>query len=354
MTTEALYSKKALRQIAFATCLLLCCSCSTQRLYTTLDVMRPGSMTFAHDAVNMLLINNTVPQPENYGHQIRLSGQQAYSVIQNIDSASLFCMAGAFEDFADIGFFRTVLLQDGTQNKSGDFYRIKPLQSAEVDSLCRMYNVDVILALNRIAVNDVISDYYLPQTSEYLAALDVKTISSWSVHYPDSSHYETINLTDSLFWEKTAYDRKEALEQLPARNDAVVDACIFAGRRACERLLPRWEQVDRYFHTDRNAQIQQGIDSVYHKDWKGALNTWKPLIETGKTKSIKAKAYANMAVVSEILGDMDNAIAYANAALSLFSESFNFNSYEHTYWLSLYVADLYTRQEELKLLEKQL
>ncbi len=343
-----------MKKLAFVAGILLLSSCSTQRLYTTLDVMRPGSMTFAHDAVNMLLVNNTVPQPENYGHKILLSGQKAYSVIQNIDSASLFCMAGAFEDFADIGFFRTVLLQDGTLNKSGDFYRINALRAADVDSLCRMYNVDVILALNRIAVNDVITDYYLPDTDEYLAALDVKTISNWSVHYPDSNHYESINLTDSLFWERTAYDRKEALEQLPARNDAVVDACIFAGRRACERLLPRWEQVDRYFFTDRNEQIKQGIDSVYHKKWQGALNAWKPLTETTKSKSVKAKAYANMAVVSEILGDIDNAISYANASLSLFSESFNLNSYEYTYWISTYISDLYKRQEEIKLLEKQL
>ena len=353
MTLGITHKNKIMTRLIFAAC-ILCTSCATQRLYTTLDVMRPGNMTFAHDAVNMLLINNTVPQPENYGHQIHLSGQKPYSVKQNIDSASLFCLAGAFEDFADIGFFRTVLLQDESQNKSNTFYAIKPLKATEVDSLCRMYNVDVILSLNRIAVKDVISDYYLPETNEYLAALDVKTISNWSVHYPDSSHYQSISLTDSLFWEEIAYDRKQALERLPARNDAIVDACIFAGKRTCERLLPRWEQVDRYFFNHRNSQMKQGIDSVYHKAWEGALDAWKPLAETGKSKSVKAKAYANMAVVSEITGDVDNAIKYANAALTLFSESFSLDSYECIHWTSLYIADLYQRKSDIELLKKQL
>lgn len=332
---------------------LLLSSCSSQRLYTTLDVMRPGKIAFAQDAVNVLLLNNTVSQPENYGHTTYLSGQKKQNITLNADSAGIFCLAGAAEEFAAIGFFESVTVLDESQNNTEKFFQITRQQPNAIDSLCNLYQVDVILALNRIAVSDVISDYYLEEDYTSLAALDVKTVTNWSVHYPHATECESINLMDSLFWEETNDDIKQALQQLPNRADAVVDASIYAGKRTCERLLPRWEQVDRYFYTSRNKLITQGIDSVYHKSWDAALAIWEQALEKSNlfTQGI---AYANMAVASEIIGDIDKAIDYTNSAMLMFSISFNMNSYEYAYQQSVYLEDLVNRKKELEQLKKQL
>ena len=45
-------------------------SSCTNLLYTSLDVLRPAKVAFDADAHNLLLVNNTVVQPVEYGHRI--------------------------------------------------------------------------------------------------------------------------------------------------------------------------------------------------------------------------------------------------------------------------------------------
>jgi hypothetical protein len=48
--------------------LLLFSSCTTM-MYTSIDVLRPAKVSFDKNASNLLIVNNTVVQPNNIGHR---------------------------------------------------------------------------------------------------------------------------------------------------------------------------------------------------------------------------------------------------------------------------------------------
>ena len=344
-------------QILILLCVVMFSSCMTQKMYLTLDVLRPGEITFPKDVEHLLIVNNTVNQPENYGHLTALFQRNLQSMKVNVDSTDLYSLAGAVEEMAGIGFFESVTLLEESQSRSDNFFQLTYLNTNDVSELCEEFDADAIVALNRFAVQDKVSDYYL-ESGEYLAALDVKSISNWSVHYPDEEHFETISLSDSLFWEKTSNVRQKSLEGLPDRSDAIIDLSIFAGRNTVQRLLPRWEKVDRNFYVNNNKILNAGLDSIRYKNFEGAVRTWNILLDVVEKKSAKGKitkglAAMNIAIAYEIIGEMGQAVKFANKALDYVSKSFVVD-YQLLYDFATYLDAITERKKEYELLEKQM
>ncbi len=344
-------------QIIFIISILLLASCSPQKMFLTLDVLRPGKITFPHDVNDVLILNNAPQQPAVYGHTTRLMYQQPARIKLSSDSAILYCLAGTVETMSGIGFFESVTLLEESQNLGNDFHKLTYLNSEQIQELCSLYNVDAVVALNRLVIQDEISDYSL-ESGEYLAALDSKSILNWSVHYPDKDKFESVTIKDSLSWENLSYRRRDALAALPSRTDAMIDLSIYSGRNTVERLLPRWDKEDRYFYLNKNASLQLGMDSVRHKNFEGAIRIWKELAETTTGKSAKAKltcAYAqmNIAIVCELIGDIDSAILYATQATQSVNSAF-FADYQVMYDYNYYLNNLIKRKAELKLLDNQM
>ena len=345
-------------QILILLCVVLLSSCATQKMYLTLDVLRPGRITFPKDVEHVLIVNNTVNQPENYGHLTALLSRTPQPLQVNSDSTDLYSLAGAVEEMAGIGFFESVTLLEESQNESNNFFQLTYMDSNTVSELCEEFDADAIVALNRFAVHDKISDYYLFETGEYLAALDANSMSNWSVHYPDKERFETVNLSDSLFWEQTSDVRQHSLEALPERSDAIIDLSIFAGRNTVSRLLPRWEKVDRYFYVNNNKTLKAGMDSIRYKNFDAAIRTWKLLLATDgksatKGKLTKGLAAMNVAITYEIIGEMSQAVKFANVALEYVKKSFVLD-YQLLYDFEFYQQAVIERKKELELLDEQM
>lgn len=324
-----------------------------QQLYTTLDVLRPGKVVFPNEVQHLLVVNNSVVQPKDYGHTIRLSGEKAHKSEIATDSVALFCLAGLVEQLSEADFFSSVSLLEQSQNRGNLFFMEIRLSGAEVDSLCNHYQADAILALNRIAINDLITDYYLPETYQYLAALDVKIATHLSIHYPKRIRPENLQFIDSLFWEQYNYQRAEAINALPNREDAFVDAAIHIGKSIGTQLIPRWEEVDRYFYTNSNKLMKQGLDSLYHKAWNSAIALWEEGFATVKNAKTKAQFAANIAVAAEISGNINKAIAYAQQSIEYFSNSLSLSAYSNAIKQGQYLKELQVRKREIEFLDQQ-
>lgn len=327
-------------------------SATAEKSYTTIDILKPGAITFAPDVATLLLVNNSTLQPETFGHTVLIDGHEQI-VQQSSDSIALFCLAGTMEAFQETGFFAEVLWEPKSQNTTGNFFTLNYLTDANVDSLCTHYQADAILALNRIALQDAVISIYDGNIS-YLSGLDANTLASWSIHYPDKGRAEVIHYTDSLFWESSAGSMQKSINQLPLRTAAAIDMAITAGRNTAYRMLPRWEQRDRYFYTSNDKLLQQGMDSVRHRNWEGALYTWQQAADT-KKDLVRAYAAANSAAVYEITGNLEKAVQQATQALSIARNSGSFRLMgEFTDELQAYLNELHQRQADETLLEKQL
>ena len=88
--------------LAFGTVFLSSC---TKLLYTSLDVLRPAKVAFNSDVNNILIINNTVPQPADIGHSTLFAFEGLKKETFNTDSLSIFCLGALKEDIESKNFF---------------------------------------------------------------------------------------------------------------------------------------------------------------------------------------------------------------------------------------------------------
>lgn len=326
-------------------------SCS-ELLYTSLDVLRPAKVIFAPNANNLLVVNNTVVQPSHLGHRTDLLNQKTKVVSIDADSLPLFCLASLTEELENNGFFSTVKLIPNSVNRSKNFSIINPLDEDTVSELCKSNQADVILSLDKIKVNDDVSEYFLEQSNSFLGTFEVRYESYWSIHYPGKSEVTTVQYNDTIYWESETYARRKILEGLPKRMDGIIDGALNVGKKSISRFLPYWEKVDRYFYRSSNKYIKQGMDSVYVKNWKSAIKYWEKAF---KSKNALTQSYAanNMAVAYEILGDIDNAIEYATKSYYAAGKSY-FSDMKLIIYLSDYLEQLSQRKKEIELVKKQL
>ncbi len=181
-------------------------SCSSMR-YTTLDVLRPAKVTFAPEVKNILIVNNTVVQPADFGHKTELMREKTRNVSVRTDSLSLFALASLTEEIRNKEFFKFVVLKDKSINKSADFFFVKEISHDSVKELTKRYNADAILSLNRIKVTDRITEYFIEEERKYLAELNAVYETQWSIHLPGDNKYTVATFRDTVFWESESSQR---------------------------------------------------------------------------------------------------------------------------------------------------
>ena len=336
--------------IAFITVLSTSCN---NLLFTSLDVLRPAKVAFAIDANNLLIVNNTAVQPSNYGHKTDLINNKVKNINLDTDSLSIYCLGALAEDLESKDFFSTVQLIPNSINKKSNFFKPVELNNDSLKYLYSSNNANVILSLDYFKVNDNLSEVFLNESSTFLATLELRIETSWSIHYLNKTKISTIQFKDTLFWDSESYERKKAMSELPKRTDAIIDGALNVGHICVNRFVPYWEKVDRYFFNPNNKLMKQGMDSVYVKNWKSAISLWeKALIKTSNI-GIKAQAANNIAIGYEITGDMDKALEYASQSYYFFGQS-SFIDYESFIRLSNYMKELSQRKKEIEILKIQI
>jgi tetratricopeptide (TPR) repeat protein len=336
--------------LAFGSVFLTSCN---KLLYTSLDVLRPAKVAFEPEAKRLLIVNNSVTQPSDYGHKTLLTNEKPKNIDVITDSLSIFCLGALTEDMDEKNFFSSVLLLPNSINTSKNFTSINKLNSEDVKKLCSSNHADAILSLDKIKVNDEISEYYLNDAGSYLSTFEVKYETSWSIHYPNKSNATTIQFNDTVFWEAESYFRKKGLNELPNRKDGLIDGALNVGQKSVNRFVPYWEKVDRYFFDSKNKLMKQGMDSVYVKNWTAAIDCWKKALD--KTKNIATKGYAtnNIAIAYEITGDLDKAIDYATQSYNFMCES-PFAEFKNYMRIMEYINELGQRKKDNVIIKKQL
>lgn len=341
-----------LKILSLAAGTVLLSSCSSL-LYTSIDVLRPAKVAFAPEAKNLLIVNNTVVQPPEVGHTTHLIGENSRNILLQADSLSIFCLGALTEELSAKNFFSSVTLLPNSKNTSGNFNQINHLTPDSVFKNCVIHQADAILSLDKIKVNDELSELYLLETGTFLSALDVKYESSWSIHYPNKPKLSSIEFKDTVYWESESYFRKKAISDLPKRDDALIDGALYVGKKAVDRFVPYWEKVDRYLFNSNNKYIKKGIDSVYVKNWQSAIGNWEIALNKSKSSLTQALAANNIAVAYEIIGDIDKAIEYATKSYYLMGK-LTFINYDSFSRISQYINELTIRKSETEKLKIQL
>lgn len=331
---------------------LLLSSCSTM-MYTSVDVLKPARVTFNPNDTRLLIVNNSVIQPVDYGHRIQFFNERPRLESVNTDSLPLFAIESLAESLAAKDFFSTITIHDKRLNNSNYFFSITHLPFDTVNALCDRFDSDVILSLDRIKVTDKVDEYYLNEEGLYYSTFEARYETRWSIYVPDKTTFQAITLYDTIFWDATSAQRKHGIKSLPDRYNALIDGALYAGSNAVNKFIPYWTKADRYFFTGGNKLLTRGMEFVKMRKWKEAIDMWATLSDSKANEVDKAKANHNIAVAHEIQGELAKALEYIEKSIDNLGNSFMADS-KTTYTIIGYYDELQKRKAETELLDKQL
>jgi hypothetical protein len=339
-------------QILLLGCVLfVACSTPHSLLYTTIDVLRPADVVFPIEVNSLLLVNNSLQQPPTQGHSLSFLGDEAKSVSVNTDSLPLFLLSALYEELDNKGFFADNALIVNTINTGKDFSKISPITAAQVKNIAEQTGADAVLSLNKLEVTDMLSEGFNIYSEEYVLGLDVVYDSYWTLQLlGEQGSMQTLNFRDTVYWESTSVSRQRLFENFPDRYDALVDGALYVGQKMINRLVPYWEENDRYLFEIDNPLMQQGMSNIVERDWAGAIPLWQSALEQTSKPKIKALIQSNIAVAQEISGNLDAALSTITQAI----ENYGNGNYKDLNTMLDLRQQLITRLKQQRLLKEQI
>lgn len=328
-------------------------SSCTNTLYTSIEVLKPARVTFPKSVNSVLIVNNAPIQPENLGHKTELFNQNPQNPAIKTDSLGIFCVSSFAETLAEKDFFNRVETSPINQNNLDFKLSPQPMTMEKATELCKNYNTDAVISLNRILVNDLQAELFNETKNTYISFLEAKYDLHWTIYVPENTRMGSITTRDTLYWESEAFNRKKAIAGLPDRQNALIDGAILSGESSVNHFIPKWEKVDRYFFNFNSGMYKKGIDKIYYQSWEDAIQIFDSLYLITRNDYKKMKLANNLSVLYEMKGQIDKAIEFAESALTIVNDLpiMDYNSY----WvISNRYEEIQNRKEEISKVRDQL
>ena len=304
--------------IRLCSLLLVLCSLpinAQQQWYFSVDERYPAERTQLQGKQRILVVNNALTQPQDFGHSTILDGENKGNVEIDLSRSVLYCLFATTQSMESTGEFNTVELMDISQNHSTNYYTRTPLTFSQAERLCADYQADALLTLNQLVLYDIVESFPTDEGT-YYAYLQAYAQSHWTIHYAGQLREVTFTQADTLLWESQLhYNRTQSLSDLPSRQEALHYLARELGNRMGSSFAPSWQTTRRYIY--ELPDLQAGLDAFRLQRWNSAINQWITIVDS-KDKKAAACAAANIAIAYEMLGDYASACDYALRASRLF------------------------------------
>ena len=312
-----------------------------QQWYFSVDERYPAERTQLQGKQRILVVNNALTQPQDFGHSTILDGENKGNVEIDLSRSLLYCLFATTQSMESTGEFNAVELMDISQNHSTNYYSRTSLTFSQAERLCADYQADALLTLNQLVLYDVMESFPTDEGT-YYAYLQAYAQSHWTIHYAGQTREATFTQADTLLWESQLhYTRAQSLSDLPSRQEALLYLSRELGNRLGSSFGPSWQTTRRYIYD--LPDLQAGLDAFRLQRWNSAINQWLTIVDS-KDKKAAACAAANIAIAYEMLGDYVSACDYAQRANRLFGAWKTAYGRQQQVNIRYYLAQLQARQ----------
>jgi len=192
---------------------------------------------------------------------------------------------------------------------------VEPLSTDFVIDLCKDFNVDAALILERFVerldtkyFDNNYGSYY--QTKEYSAATDITFFTEWRLYRPDKlKPVVRFQIGDSIFWKADSFSLDDLYSQMPRTKSALVGGGIAAGLKMAGSISPKWINQTRYYYLTGKKEIDAAVPLIKDNKWGEAEAIWTKYA-TISSKSTRSKVEYNLALAAEMNGVLDLAIEW--------------------------------------------
>jgi hypothetical protein len=299
------------------------CSCRTNLVYLTVNEPAPVSIPPYIKKVG--IINRSLLSDENKVRNAldnvlsakgpELDKEGAKESIRGVKDALM-----QNNRFTDVQFLDTINIKSPL---AGSFPT--PLSWDRIEKICRENNVDAIFALELFDTDSKISYTTSPTTIKSPVGVDIPSVmhhasmvtmvkTGWRIYDPKSrTIVDEFPISTSLTFSGSGINPLAAAAALMDRKEAVKQAGYKVGQSYAYRILPFSVRVSREYYIKGSPNFKMAKRMARTGNWDGAAGLWKQETTNPKFK-IQGRADYNMAISSEINGDLEAAISWAQKA----------------------------------------
>lgn len=294
-------------------------SCKTNQLY--INVTQPAAVTMPPDIKKVGVINRSVPTDETKIIDVIDKVLSLEGADLDRDGAWASINGLAAELKRNDRFDEVRLLNDIDLRASGVGVLPAPLSGSIVDSICRVTGIDALFALERfdtdtrvnystrmVKANSPLGNIPLP---EHQVEMETIIKTGWRIYDPArKTVLDEYRLIESLVYFGKGINPVAAVEGLIKRKESVREVSNISGQKYAQRLLPYRLRITRDYFVKGTNNFKIAKRKAQTGKWDEAGQLWYS--ETGNNKSkIAGRACYNMAIISEINGNLDDALGWA-------------------------------------------
>ena len=339
--------------------LLTCSSCSSIYRFSV-DVQEPAPITLPVSAQNVLILNNSVVQPENYGIERTFDGKSIRAdyplLLDSMVWAAIDEIAAVLNEsnfFNTIATYREPLRIDNT-----DLLSIPAISPEERSAFYDTEDFDALLVINRLlfSVQEDVKKIQIGASSfEPTSFVDLRadgTITCSMYVYGKEKPFTTFNVSDSLFLKSMEPNDSTVLfKEIP---EFILDELSrIIGNQTAKHFIPTWKTSERILFTGYNSRMQEAVGYASNRQWANAESIWIAELEKKTKPADKAKIAFNLAVAGEMQDQLESALEWAQKAKEYLKNADPNNDSPEIELTDEYISELGRRIQNNRLLDLQ-
>ncbi|MFT3946858.1 MAG: DUF6340 family protein [Agriterribacter sp.] len=294
-----------------------------------LTVTQPAPVTVPSDIKKIAIINRSEINKQNEVIEV---ADKVFSLEgKDLDrEGSASGVTGLREAFLKYDRFSEVILQENrVSNNVGPGIFPSPILWDDVMKLCKVLQADAIFVLELFDTDSKIAYSTSPITKttplgkvtvlEHTAHMTTLVKMGWRLYDPahrdilDEYPYQT-----TLDFYGKGVNPATAAAALTSRKEAVKQAARQAADQYASRIFPYSLRVARDYYVSGTDNFKIAKRKAQTGNWDGAAVHWNQEVNNPDEK-IAGRACYNMAIISEINGDLNGAIEWAQKSYEQYS-----------------------------------
>ncbi|HEX2970375.1 MAG TPA: DUF6340 family protein [Bacteroidales bacterium] len=294
-------------------------SCKTNQLW--LNVIEPAPVTVPSYIKKVGIIDRTAPTDESKALDV---ADQVLSLEgKNLDKdGASESIKGLSEELMNNNRFTEVKTLSDIDFRTPKLVAFPtPLSWEIVEKICAEKETDALFALEKFDTDTRINysnskrDVKTPLGTipaiEHQADMETLVKTGWRIYDPEGKAIlDEFIYNESIVFHSRGINPLTAAAGLIGRKDAVKEVGNKAGHGYALRLIPVETRVMRDYYVKGTDNFKIAKRKAQTGNWDAAGAIWLKETENPKMK-VAGRAFYNMAIISEINGDLDSALNYA-------------------------------------------
>lgn len=326
--------------------LLLITSCVSFEKFS-IEVYKPSELNFTSDIKKVALVSRNLKYTNDtlQNYQVRNRRLIRDKIRYNVDSIAIkTCLDSLAGRISVQNQFDTVFVLPVNTFPVMRVKEIRPAKMEWYKTVSEKTGADALILL------DMFSCFYTLTTDNSTPVAEVVTSNIWSVYQArEQKITDRFTQVDTLYWDETDENGHYKKLRIPDKKNAILLASGVIGENYSKHIFPAWAKVERNFMLIGDQAFKKAVTLAQGSNWTEASDIWQDFSQSNN-KIRKTVALYNLALASEMNGDVDQALNYAGKAADASSGIFMSALNEA---VRKYSVVLYQRKNEINKLKKQ-